>query len=68
MRRMFNPPHSGKILRDALGGMDVTTAAKGAAPGADGPAAGSPSDGGTSGTKKEGEVIDAEYVDVDDKK
>ncbi len=42
-----------------------------AAPG--GPAAGSPSDGSTgqpaSGeAKKEGEVIDAEYVDVDDKK
>jgi len=25
---MFNPPHPGKILRDALGTMDVTTAAK----------------------------------------
>jgi molecular chaperone DnaK len=38
-----------------------------------GPAAGGPSDGGTAGptageAKKEGEVIDAEYVDVDDKK
>jgi molecular chaperone DnaK len=34
------------------------------------PAAGSPSDGGSAGAgqKKEGEVIDAEYVDVDDKK
>jgi len=28
MQRMFNPPHPGKILRDALGDMDVTTAAK----------------------------------------
>ena len=27
-RRMHNPPHPGKILRDALGDMDVTTAAK----------------------------------------
>jgi addiction module HigA family antidote len=25
---MHNPPHPGKILRDALGEMDVTTAAK----------------------------------------
>ena len=25
---MHNPPHTGKILRDALGGMDVTNAAK----------------------------------------
>ena len=28
MQRMFNPPHPGKILRDALGDMDVTAAAK----------------------------------------
>jgi molecular chaperone DnaK len=40
---------------------------------AQGPAAGSPSDGSTSQpaggeAKKEGEVIDAEYVDVDEKK
>ena len=41
---------------------------------AQGPAADSPSDGSTAGAapageaKKEGEVIDAEYVDVDDKK
>ncbi len=28
MQQMFNPPHPGKILRDALGDMDVTTAAK----------------------------------------
>jgi addiction module HigA family antidote len=28
MQRMFNPPHPGKILRDALGDMDVTTAAR----------------------------------------
>ncbi len=28
MQRMRNPPHPGKILRDALGDMDVTTAAK----------------------------------------
>lgn len=28
MQRMFNPPHPGKILRDALGDIDVTTAAK----------------------------------------
>jgi molecular chaperone DnaK len=38
-----------------------------------GAAPGSPSDGSTAGptageAKKEGEVIDAEYVDVDDKK
>jgi addiction module HigA family antidote len=26
--RMQNPPHPGKILRDALGDMDVTTAAR----------------------------------------
>jgi addiction module HigA family antidote len=26
---MFNPPHPGKILRSALGDIDVTTAAKG---------------------------------------
>lgn len=25
---MYNPPHPGKVLRDALGDMDVTTAAK----------------------------------------
>ncbi|HVZ85139.1 MAG TPA: HigA family addiction module antitoxin [Terracidiphilus sp.] len=25
---MHNPPHSGRILRDALGDMDVTTAAR----------------------------------------
>ena len=25
---MHNPPHPGKVLRDALGDMDVTTAAK----------------------------------------
>ncbi len=25
---MYNPPHPGKILRDALGYMDMTTAAK----------------------------------------
>jgi molecular chaperone DnaK len=38
-----------------------------AAPG--GPAAGSPSDGSSGGeTKKDDTVIDAEYVDVDDKK
>ena len=28
MQRMHNPPHAGKILRDALGNIDVTTAAK----------------------------------------
>lgn len=28
MQRMFNPPHPGKVLRDALGDMDVATAAK----------------------------------------
>lgn len=28
MQRMHNPPHPGRILRDALGDMDVTTAAK----------------------------------------
>ena len=28
MQRMFNPPHPGKVLRDALGDMDVTSAAK----------------------------------------
>ncbi|MGA8090170.1 MAG: HigA family addiction module antitoxin [Terracidiphilus sp.] len=28
MQRMFNPPHPGRVLRDALGDMDVTTAAK----------------------------------------
>jgi antitoxin HigA-1 len=28
MPRMHNPPHPGKILRDALGEIDVTTAAK----------------------------------------
>lgn len=28
MMRMYNPPHPGKVLRDALGNMDVTTAAK----------------------------------------
>lgn len=26
--RMLHPPHPGKILRDALGDIDVTTAAK----------------------------------------
>jgi molecular chaperone DnaK len=44
-----------------------------AAAAAPGPAAGGPSDGNTAGptggeAKKEGEVIDAEYVDVDEKK
>ena len=28
MQRMHNPPHPGKILRDALGDMDVTSTAK----------------------------------------
>jgi antitoxin HigA-1 len=28
MQRMHNPPHPGRILRDALGDMDVTGAAK----------------------------------------
>ena len=28
MHRTYNPPHPGKILRDALGDMDVTSAAK----------------------------------------
>jgi addiction module HigA family antidote len=28
MTQMFNPPHPGKILREYLGEMDVTTAAK----------------------------------------
>lgn len=28
MQRTHNPPHPGKILRDALGDMDVMTAAK----------------------------------------
>ncbi len=28
MPRMHNPPHPGKVLRDALGDMDVTTAAR----------------------------------------
>ena len=28
MPRMYNPPHPGRVLRDALGSMDVTTAAK----------------------------------------
>jgi addiction module HigA family antidote len=28
MPRMFNPPHPGKILRDALGDMNVTITAK----------------------------------------
>jgi molecular chaperone DnaK len=45
--------------------MYKATAAQGPA---DGPAAGSPSDGGAGEAKKEGEVIDAEYVDVDEKK
>ncbi len=51
--------------------MYKATAAQGAAPGGPSePAAGGPSDGGSAGAgqKKEGEVIDAEYVDVDDKK
>jgi plasmid maintenance system antidote protein VapI len=26
--RMHNPPHPGKVLREFLGGLDVTTAAK----------------------------------------
>jgi molecular chaperone DnaK len=49
----------------------TATAAQGpAAGGPSEPAAGSPSDGAGAGAgqKKEGEVIDAEYVDVDDKK
>ena len=51
--------------------MYKATAAQGAAPSEpSGPAAGSPSDGANAGAggKKEGEVIDAEYVDVDEKK
>ena len=28
MQRMYNPPHPGKVLRDALGNMEVTTTAK----------------------------------------
>lgn len=28
MTQMFNPPHPGRVLRDYLGEMDVTTAAK----------------------------------------
>ena len=28
MTEMYNPPHPGRILRDALGGMTVTEAAK----------------------------------------
>ena len=28
MTQMFNPPHPGKVLREYLGEMDVTTAAK----------------------------------------
>lgn len=28
MQRMHNPPHPGRVLRDALGDMDVTSAAK----------------------------------------
>jgi len=28
MQRMHNPPHPGRVLRDALGDMDVTTAAR----------------------------------------
>jgi addiction module HigA family antidote len=28
MERMFNPPHPGKILRDALGDISVTDAAR----------------------------------------
>ncbi len=50
--------------------MYKATAAAAATPGADaaGPAAGGPSDESGAGAKKEGEVIDAEYVDVDDKK
>jgi addiction module HigA family antidote len=28
MTEMFNPPHPGKVLREYLGEMDVTTAAK----------------------------------------
>jgi addiction module HigA family antidote len=28
MARMYNPPHPGKVLRDALGDIDVTSAAK----------------------------------------
>jgi addiction module HigA family antidote len=28
MARMFNPPHPGEVLRDALGEIDVTAAAK----------------------------------------
>jgi addiction module HigA family antidote len=28
MTQMFNPPHPGKVLREYLAGMDVTTAAK----------------------------------------
>jgi molecular chaperone DnaK len=47
--------------------MYKANAASAAQPG--GPAAGSPSDGSSGGeTKKDDTVIDAEYVDVDDKK
>jgi hypothetical protein len=28
MTQMFNPPHPGKVLREYLGDIDVTTAAK----------------------------------------
>ncbi len=28
MTQMFNPPHPGKVLREYLGDMDVTTAAR----------------------------------------
>jgi len=50
--------------------MYKASAAQAATPGADapGPAAGGSSDGANAGGKKEGEVIDAEYVDVDEKK
>jgi molecular chaperone DnaK len=59
--------HASHKLAEA---MYKASSAQAAADGA-GPAAGGPSDqsaGGAAGGKKEGEVIDAEYVDVDEKK
>jgi hypothetical protein len=47
----------------------ATQAAPGSAPGTGGPADGQPSPGGNGASQKKDEgVIDAEYVDVEDKK
>jgi molecular chaperone DnaK len=60
--------HASHKLAEVMYKANAAAAQSGTAPGAGGPSAGGAGAPPTGEAKKEGEVIDAEYVDVDDKK